>query len=138
MAVNGVGGTGSSNDLPVVDPDKQGFSGLTSEDFLKLLITQLQNQDPSNPLDSDQLLSQISEMRNLQAGIELQDTLKTLTVSQQLTSSTAFIGKAITGLGTDQTNVSGVVEKVQLREGTAYLKVGTKEVKLTDVLTVSI
>ena len=137
MAVNGVGGTGSTNDIPLVDADKQGFAGLTSEDFIKLLITQLQNQDPSNPLDSDQLLSQISEMRSLQAGIELQDTLELLTTSQQLTSSTAFIGKQITGVGTDQTSVSGTVNKVQLRDGVAYLTVGTKEVKLADVLTVA-
>jgi flagellar basal-body rod modification protein FlgD len=137
MAVNGVGSTGSNTDLPTVDADKQGFAGLTSEDFVKLLITQLQNQDPSNPLDSDQLLNQISQMRSLQAGIELQDTLELLTTSQQLTSSTAFIGKRITGLGTDDTSVSGTVSKVQLRDGTAYLTVGSKEVKLADVLTVA-
>lgn len=137
MAVNGVNSTNSSNNLPTVDPDKQGFAGLTSQDFIKLLITQLQNQDPSNPLDSDQLLNQISQMRNLQAGIELQDTLTNLTNSQQLTSSTAFIGKTITGTGTDQTTVTGTVSKVQLREGAAYLTVGTKEVKLADVLSVS-
>ncbi|MDZ4686352.1 MAG: flagellar hook capping FlgD N-terminal domain-containing protein [Planctomycetaceae bacterium] len=136
MAVNGVGSTGSSNNIPVIDADKQGFAGLTSEDFIKLLITQLQNQDPSNPMDSDQLLSQISQMRNLQADIELQDTLKNLTLSQQLTSSTAFIGKHITAVGTDQTSVSGVVSKVQLRDGLAYLTVGTKEAELKDVLSV--
>lgn len=137
MAVNGVNNTNSSNNLPTVDPDKQGFAGLTSQDFIKLLITQLQNQDPSNPLDSDQLLNQISQMRNLQAGIELQDTLTNLSNSQQLTSSTAFIGKKITGTGTDQSTVTGVVSKVQLREGAAYLTVGNKEVKLADVASVS-
>lgn len=134
MTVNGVNGNGSVN---FVDADQQGFAGLTSDDFMKLLIAQLQNQDPSNPLDSDQLLSQISEMRNLQASIELQSSLENLALSQQLTSSTAFIGKSITGTGTDQTNVSGVVSRVQLRDGTAYLTVGSKEVALKDILSVA-
>jgi flagellar basal-body rod modification protein FlgD len=134
MTVNGVNNTSS---VAVVPRDQQGFAGLTSDDFLRLLIVQLQNQDPTNPLESDQLLSQMSDMRSLQASIELKSALESLTLSQQLTSSSAFIGRTITGTATDRTGVNGVVNRVQLRDGKAYLSVGTKEVELKDVLSVA-
>lgn len=132
----GVNGVGSTSTTPkVVAPEDTGFNGLKSEDFLKLLITQLQNQDPSNPLDSNQLLSQISELRGLQASIELQTALKGLTLSQQLNSSTDFIGKTVTG-SVGQELVTGEVTGVQVREGNAFLRVNGKEMELKNVQTV--
>jgi flagellar basal-body rod modification protein FlgD len=129
----------AANSAPaVVDASEVGFAGLTSETFLKLLIAQLQNQDPTDPLDSDQLLSQISEMRNLQASIELQSALDNLVLSQQLTGATAFIGKTITALvGDQQIEVEGVVERVQMRDGKAFLSVDGTEVELGDVVSVA-
>ncbi len=132
--INGVGGPSSTGNT--VASDETGFSGLKSEDFLKLLITQLQNQDPTNPLDSDQLLSQISELRGLQASIELQTALEGLTLSQQLNSSTNFIGKTVTGSVGDDV-VSGEVTGVQVRDGNAFLRVDGQELELKNVRTVA-
>lgn len=136
MAVNGV--NNSSSTPRVVDANKTGFAGLTSQDFMKLLIAQLQNQDPTNPLDSDQLLNQISEMRSLQANLELEDSLKSLTLSQALTSSTSFIGKKVTAIvGADKQNVSGVVDRVVVKDGKTYLSVAGKDVSLSELQTVA-
>lgn len=136
MPVNSITPTGATP--TIVDADEVGFAGLTSETFLKLLIAQLQNQDPTDPLDSDQLLSQISEMRNLQASIELQTALDNLTLSQQLAGSTAFIGKTVTALvGDEEIEVSGVVDRVQMRDGKAFLSVDGTEVELSDVVSVA-
>ena len=121
-------------EIKVVDPDKIGFAGMSSEDFMGILIEQLKNQDPSDPMDSDQMLSQISNMRNLQASIELQSSLESLTLSQQLNSSTNFIGKTVTGtVGEEETQVSGVVTSVLIREGAAILKMGSQELELKNV-----
>lgn len=136
MPVNSITPTGATP--TIVDADEVGFAGLTSETFLKLLIAQLQNQDPTDPLDSDQLLSQISEMRNLQASIELQTALDNLTLSQQLAGSTAFIGKTVTALvGDEEIEVSGVVDRVQMRDGKAFLSVDGTEIGLSDVVSVA-
>lgn len=129
------------NEIKVVDPDKIGFNGMTSQDFMKLLITQLQNQDPSNPMDSDQLLNQVSSMRQLQANLELENSLKGLTLSQQLGSATSFIGKTITASVTASDNtkstVSGVVDSVLVKDSKTYLKVDGQQIALTDVTDVS-
>jgi flagellar basal-body rod modification protein FlgD len=132
--VNGVG-NGSTTPKVVAAKDV-GFAGLTSDDFLNLLIAQLQNQDPTNPMDSDQMLAQISEMRGLQASIELESALASLTLSQQLTSSTSFLGKTISGnIGQDV--VQGVVDGVQVRDGKSFLRVNGRDVELKNVTAVT-
>ncbi len=124
----------AQNAIKVVDKNKTGFSGLTSQDFLKLLITQLQNQDPANPMDSDQLLNQISQMRALQANLELESSLKGLTLGQQLSSATSFIGKTVTAVtGSDQTEVSGMVESVVVKDGAALLRVNGQQIPMADI-----
>jgi flagellar basal-body rod modification protein FlgD len=133
-----VSSVNSASNIETVDADKVGFSGLTSDDFLKLLISQLQNQDPTNPLDSDALLSQISEMRGLQASLELESALENLTLSQSLSSSTAFIGKTVVAThGDNNESITGVVDRVQIRDSQAYLTIDGTEVELKNVLSVA-
>lgn len=137
MAVNGVGSTSSSKDLPLVDKDKQGFNGMNSEMFMKLLITQLQNQDPLEPMDNDQLLNQISMMRSLQSNIELGDAMKSITTNQQLSTAAGFIGKKVVGTGADNAQVTGVADRAFIKDGAAYIAVGSKEMPLASVTAVS-
>lgn len=132
--VNGVGGTNS--DVKYVDAANQGFSGLTADDFMKLLIVQLQNQDPTSPMESEQLLAQVSEMRNLQASLQLESALKNLTLGQQISSSASFLGKTVSG-NIGDTAISGVVSAVQVREGVAYLKVNGQELQFKDIASVT-
>lgn len=124
--------------IKTVDPSQTGFNGLSSEDFLKILVTQLQNQDPSKPMDGDQLLNQISQMRSLQANLELEKSLKSLSLGQQLGSATSFIGKTVTAVtGTNQTEVTGLVEKVQIKDGQTLLRINNADIPLTDVTAVA-
>lgn len=124
--------------IKVVDRDKIGFSGMTSEDFMKLLVTQLQNQDPSNPMDSDQLLNQVSQMRSLQANLELESALKGLTLSQQLSSASDLIGKTVTAVTGDQNvEVTGAVESVLVKDGKTLLRVDGQNIPMDDVTNIS-
>ncbi len=128
----------AQNEIKVVDKDKTGFSGLSSEDFMKLLIAQLQNQDPASPMDSDQLLNQISQMRALQANLELEKSLEGLTLGQQLSSATSLIGKSITAVVGDQDiEVSGVVQSVVVKDGSTMLRVDGQEIPMSDVTKVT-
>lgn len=133
MAVDGING---SNEPTIIPKDKIGFAGLTSEDFLKLLMTQLQNQDPSEPMSNEDLLNQLSTMRNLQSNIEMGDALKAITSNQRLSTAANFIGKFVKGLDEDQLDVEGVADRAFLREGNAYVGIGNKEIPLDNVLEV--
>jgi flagellar basal-body rod modification protein FlgD len=123
----------AGNSPKIVAADQVGFAGLTADDFMKLLIAQLQNQDPTNPLDNDALLSQISTMRNLQSNIELSQTLKSITGNQQLATASNFIGKYVAGRSTTQQDVAGVVYGAFVRDGQTYLGVDDYEIPLANV-----
>ncbi|WP_339732180.1 flagellar hook capping FlgD N-terminal domain-containing protein [uncultured Gimesia sp.] len=136
MAVDGIGGSSSTNSVNVVEADKVGFSGLTAESFMKLLITELQNQDPTEPLGNAELLAQLSSMRELQSNIELSDTLKAITTGQSLTQAAGLIGKEIEGQESNQSPVEGVVDRAFVREGIAYVGVGSSELPVSSITNV--
>ena len=124
-------------EIQVVEKDQTGFAGLTAETFMKLLITELQNQDPLSPVESQDMLNQLAMMRNLQANIELADALESITSNQQLSTAAAFIGKQITGKDSDQNVVNGVVDRAFLRDNQAFVGMGDVEVPLSQVSSVN-
>lgn len=132
MAVNGISGNSTTSTL--VDKDKTGFNGLTADAFMKLLIAQLQNQDPTQPVGNEELLQQIATMRNLQSNIELSDTLKGFAQNQQITAGAAFLGRVVSGKNADQAQVTGVADSVYMKDdGQLYVGIGTQEIELSKV-----
>jgi flagellar basal-body rod modification protein FlgD len=146
MAVSATSGASNASNAsntasaPVVDQAKTGFNALDAEAFMKMLITQLQNQDPLEPTGNDELLNQISQMRSLQSNIELSETLGAITTSQQLSTAASYIGKTVTAtLTTDDgaQEVSGVVDRAFLADGKGYVGIGDAAIPLSDVHGVS-
>src|SRR5690606_21027300 len=76
----------------------------TQERFLTLLITQLQNQDPLNPMDNDQITSQVAQLSTVTGINQLNQTLLALSgqldVSQSMQAA-SLIGKEVLVPGTD-------------------------------------
>ena len=124
-------------EVPVVEKDEIGFGGLNADTFMKLLITELQNQDPLSPMESSDMLNQLAMMRNLSANIELADTLEAITGNQQLSTAATFIGKQVTGKDSDQNVVKGVVDRAFLKDDGAYVGMGDVEVPLSSVNSVN-
>jgi flagellar basal-body rod modification protein FlgD len=87
---------------------------LDIDQFLKIMITELTNQDPLNPMDNTQLVQQIGEIRQISATTQLSDTLNNVQSGQSLTTASSLIGKHVTALTDDQQNVTGVVDKVTI------------------------
>lgn len=136
-AVSGSSGVSSSTEVNVVEPDKVGFNGLTAESFMKMLITELQNQDPTKPMGNEELLGQISSMRELQSNIELSDTLKEITTGQSLTQAAGLIGKQIEGQEGSQSPVAGLVDRAFVRDNKAYVGIGTAELPVSAITSVT-
>ena len=57
-------------------PKKDGLAGLGQGDFLKLMLTQLKNQDPTDPVDQKEMLAQMAQFTSLSGISEMGDTLK--------------------------------------------------------------
>lgn len=87
--------------------------GDTEERFLTMLITQLQNQDPMNPMENDQITSQLAQLSTVQGIQQLNDTLLALSGQMDMSQSMQaanLIGKDVLvpgskiAVGTDATN----------------------------------
>jgi flagellar basal-body rod modification protein FlgD len=100
------GSTGGARDLRDVEVDK----------FLDLLLAELQNQDPLNPMDNAQMLQQISQIREISATNQLSDTLSSVLVGQSVATASSLIGKRIQALTDDAKNVEGVVDRVSMQK----------------------
>ena len=76
-------------------------SQLDAQAFMQLFIAELENQDPTKPMDTDKMLDETSQMSNLEMNTNMQKTLKTLTSqlaqSQTLTTINAIGKMADTG-----------------------------------------
>jgi flagellar basal-body rod modification protein FlgD len=81
--------------LALKQPEKKADSGLEQADFLDLILTQLQNQDPLNPADSSEFVSQMAQIASVDGISELNKSFATLTSSMQ--SSQALQASTLVG-----------------------------------------
>lgn len=116
-------------------------SGLASlannfQSFLSLLTTQLQNQDPLNPTDTNQFTQQITQMTGVEQQLMSNQLLQQLVAEQGgLTTAAGLIGKHVTAPGATSSDpaITGVVTAVQEVGGKTMLTVGAKQVPLSSV-----
>ena len=87
---------------------------LKTEDFIKMMITQLQNQDPLEPAKNQELLAQMSQIGQLQSSTSLTDSLKGMVLQNQIGSASALIGKTVQGLDGQDDPVTGLVNSVKV------------------------
>jgi flagellar basal-body rod modification protein FlgD len=79
-----------------------------------MMITQLRNQDPLNPTSTSDLMSQMSQVGQLQSTAQLQTTLQGLATQTQIGAASSLMGKQVTGLDINSNPVSGLVSTVQV------------------------
>lgn len=88
------------------------FTELTSEEFIRIIFTELQNQDPFKPNDSAALLEQLQSIRSIESDMELSKQLEGIVFQNQLASAGNLIGKRVAGLTADNERIGGIVKSV--------------------------
>lgn len=106
---------------------------VTVDDFLRLLIAELQNQDPLNPADNKDILQQVSQIRNIQSTTQLTQTLQAVLLGQNLASASGMIDRLVYGLTDDGKEVYGRVEGVVIEGGTPRVIVEQRAVSLGNI-----
>jgi flagellar basal-body rod modification protein FlgD len=91
--------------------------------FLKLMITELQQQDPLNPLDNKDMLNQIAQIRAVGASDKLTKTLDSVLLGQNIASATNLIGADISAITDDGESVTGIVSRISIDKGVPKLHV---------------
>ncbi|WP_078499339.1 flagellar hook capping FlgD N-terminal domain-containing protein [Paenibacillus selenitireducens] len=112
---------------------KKPQSSLGKDDFFKILITQMTNQDPTQPLNDREMIAQMAQFSSVEQLMNISNVLTSM--QQSLGGSSGLIGKQIswTTTGATPEKKTGVVESIIVRDGVQYAKVGEDEVLLSKV-----
>jgi flagellar basal-body rod modification protein FlgD len=135
MAVGGTGATDNTKGTSSNTSAQQGdpLRGLDMEQFLKLLIAEMQNQDPLNPMENSEMLQQISQIRSVGATDKLTGTLDAVLLGQNLSNGSSLIGKKVKGLDDDAKPIEGIVDRVTVAGGVTKVHIGDKSLGLKNV-----
>jgi flagellar basal-body rod modification protein FlgD len=125
--------TGASTEYTTKE---KSLNNLDVSDFIKLLVAQLQQQDPLEPMKNAELMQQVSQIKSIQSTETLTTTLDSVSLGQSLTNAGTLLGRKIEGLTDAGDKVNGTVDKVTIESGAAVLHVGDKTVNLKNVSTI--
>lgn len=87
--ISGTSSIASTTSSTTQTSDKKSNDELDQADFLRLLTTQLQNQDPTNPIDGQEFMAQMAQFSTLNAIIDMKKSIDTLVQLVETGSSTS-------------------------------------------------
>ncbi len=126
-----LGSTGKTYNAVFVD--KNDNSTLSQDDFLKLMITELTNQDFNNTMDTSQMVNQMTQFSNMQAMNEMLSYSRT-------NYAMSLVGKTVTAsrysVGGDLDTTTGKIDKVSLVDDEYVFYIGSKRYTLSQIMSV--
>jgi flagellar basal-body rod modification protein FlgD len=113
------------------------LQSLTVNDFTKMLVTEMQNQDPTQPMTNTDLMNQVSQIQSIESNQQLTATLQAVALGQSIASAGNLIGRNVSGLDDKGNKVSGTVKSASISNGSAILNVGSSTISLNNVTEIS-
>ncbi|WP_179405431.1 flagellar hook assembly protein FlgD [Burkholderia guangdongensis] len=142
-----IGGNGTTvSNTPTDTMSATSLGGTSASDlqstFLQLLVTQLQNQDPTNPVDSSQMTSQLAQISTVSGIAQLNTSLTSLStqlMAGQQTQAASLIGENVLAPGNGVTVANGAATSfgVQLSSAVSNLTITVKNAAGTVVNTIN-
>lgn len=113
---------------------------LGKEAFLKILVTQLQNQDATQPMQDGEFISQMSQLSVMEQLSNLnQNFTAYLQSNNNLSQYSTMLDKKVTWTNPETNGQeSGVVTGVQYKDNLVYFKVGDQEILSTSIQAVEV
>jgi len=129
-------GTGSSTYATTADL----AASLDSDTFLELLVTEIQNQDPMEPMSNSEICEQLGQIWELQSNMDLSDTLESLStnlesvvLAQNLASANSMIGRLAVGETEESGEIAGYVNGVAVEDGRIKVYIAEHTCDLEDI-----
>ena len=127
------GGTHAGNQFDAVFADKEDNSTIDASAFLNLMVTQMQNQDFTNPMDNSDTINQMAQFSNMQS-------MQEIALQSKTSYAISLVGKNVTAsrftVSGDLDTTTGVVEKVSLVDNEYVLYVGDKTYTIDQIMTI--
>jgi len=114
----------------IVPQDRVPVKTLNQQDFLKLLVAQMTQQDPLNPKSDLEMIPQMVSFTQLEQSKSMQNDIAQLRTEQQLLQANALLGRTVEIQDGSGARVTGQVSAVQMEEGTPKLVVNGRRFDL--------
>lgn len=111
-------------------------AGLSMDDLLKLLMTELTYQDPLKPVENKDFLTQMAQFSSLDTTRQLNDSIEKMLSLQSLNQTVGLLGKTIDATN-DTGTVSGQVTALQLVAGDPQITIKTSTGEIITGLTMA-
>jgi flagellar basal-body rod modification protein FlgD len=108
-------------------------SQLSSQQFLQLLVAQLQYQDPSNPVDNSTLMNETATLNQIQTMQQLSQASTNQMQAEQQQTAAGMVGRTVTYLDSAGNTQSGFVSAATISGTSPSLVVGGQNVALSQV-----
>ena len=117
------GSTGSTSST-----SSKSSTGVDYNTFLQLLIAEMKNQDPTNPTDTSQYMSQFAQLSTVEQAMQTNTKLDSLLSSQSLSQADGLIGKTVSFTDSTGATFTGKVASISINSNgsVATLQDGTK------------
>jgi flagellar basal-body rod modification protein FlgD len=119
------GGASGSSDTSASSQASDAF-GLSFENLLKIVLTQLTYQDPLKPMDNFQFVSQLAQFSQIQQSQSMVDSLEALVTAQATGQAAGLLGKTV-DVSTAQGQASGKVKAVSFADGSPTITIETAD-----------
>ena len=120
-------------------PDQVGKElGEDSEVFLRLMVAQLRQQNPLNPLKNAEMMQQLAAFNQVEQLINLNENFTRLLGNRELIEANGLVGRFVEGVDANGNLIRGVVTRVERVDGVVTLKVGDQLLLLSQVTTVAL
>jgi flagellar basal-body rod modification protein FlgD len=110
-----------------------GTNSLDESDFMVMLVAQLKNQNPMEPMDDKALMGQVTQLNSLHELQAISAQLKTLAAASQTSYAASLIGKQVKTFKAGEEPVEGQVTAMEIIDGDVILTIGDKTALLSSV-----
>ncbi|WP_073707571.1 flagellar hook assembly protein FlgD [Glutamicibacter sp. 0426] len=131
MSISPIEPAGASREAATAAPARAPKQVMDSEVFLHLLVTQLANQDPSSPMDTNQMISQTTQLASMERLNTMAAAQQYSLDIQQRTAASSLIGQQATSA--DEPALTGLVTAVAFTAEGPVLTVGENQIPLSRI-----
>jgi flagellar basal-body rod modification protein FlgD len=111
-------------------------AGMGKDDFMKLLMEQLKNQDPMKPMEDKEFISQLAQFSSLESIEKMTTQMEELTSSQMLVQAATLIGKPATAKLSTGEVVTGTISQVKMIGGMPTAVLNGKDIDTSLITTI--
>jgi len=122
--------TSATNPITSTDSLTGSSQALSQKDFLQLMVTQMQNQNPLDPQSDTQMAAEMAQFTSLQQSSSMASSLSMIQANN-------LVGSTVNVQVDSQTMTNGVVQGVVLRNGTPEILVNGAAYNLSQLISVA-